>query len=279
MKQDRHVIAARLMQEYERQETEHKKRGERYTQKAIANACNISPNAFNNYLHGRRGKKRDIDPQILQSIARVLGVRYEYLVGIDDFRTVADLDARRANQLTAWASFLESLGYAVTTQTLLYVDCLDTLKYLWDRIQPTLTADARNIRFSDGFKSLGEWDGTTITDLCDPVDYTEPLAQWGNCSQLLTLFTVLGVPVRCCISGIDVRESGGDDWRDNSTHYAISYITERDGVKKSFSVDELEKAFGIIDANARNVIDSDAFGSPYHSLADVLPYFTRIIVE
>lgn len=218
----------RLKAEYYRYKKEHKG----YTQQKAADIINVSVPCFSNYCRGTRKPT----PGDYKKIAAAWGIRAEYLMCIDNFRT--DAQMRRDNNderiaiMYAHTHYLEVLGYSVSTMLTFHVIALDVLPEIWHDLQPTLTDDTLALAFRNGL-TLKEWDGTGIETL---------LEQEKETSRIYNVFHGAGLPVKDTIinsndrSGVVVM---------NRTHerigfYDLKYIVMKDDWNGVYGEDAFE---------------------------------------
>lgn len=175
--------------------------------------------------------KRPVSDDVLSQFARVFGCRLEYLKGIDDFRTDADIikaeqethaesllnkDTERFN---AHVKILELLGYTLKPQLYLTGNESWALSKHWDAIKDTLTDDALATPIGNG-RTLADWDG-----------HAE-----------INLGLMWRLPARRIWPGLKVTRNEGREYDqpsviyrdDTDIHYVVEYVISRSG-KVAFS--------------------------------------------
>lgn len=218
----------RLDAEFKAYKKEHKG----YSNEKAAERLGITPQWFSECRHGK-GK---LKPHQYKILAADWGIRAEYLMCMDYFRTDAQMrhdnnDARIAI-MYAHTHYLEVLGYSVSTMLTFHVIALDVLPEIWHDLQPTLTDDTLALAFRNGL-TLKEWDGTGIETL---------LEQEKETSRIYNVFHGAGLPVKDTI--INSNDRSGVVIM-NRTHerigfYDLKYIVMKDDWNGVYGEDAFE---------------------------------------
>lgn len=228
------------------------------TQERAAEIAGVTPTAISRYCTGQR----KMPDACYAAIAQNLGLRVEYLKGIDNFKTDSEINAAAkqndADYMESHIRYLESIGYIVHRRVELYVWNLATLVKHWDAIRATLTDEALQFRCTPDCMTIGEWDGSDPADLCAARDeYMDPLEpfpdNWDGYALIGKLFNS-GIPVKSTLRVLD-----HSDRHDCSAFYDITYILQYNDTMTAYSQTTLSRAFETMDDHARVVIKHAAY--------------------
>lgn len=230
---------------------EQKAAGNPHRQEDFAREIGLSPQRFSILANGHDFMRDDG----YASMARVTGMRMEYLKNEDDFMFDADLYAFEQAADAKWFSghieLLKSICCTVTPMLYLKINGFAALQTYWQDIKPTLTSECSKKQFAPDSISLGEWNGESLEQLgfaharystCELQD----AADWNGYNSAKGAFWHDGLRVRSVVNNdqycqISPNRYARTDMDSNNAwqlYYVLRYRVEYENISPRYEYEE-----------------------------------------